>query len=141
MDTAVSPLPDDIEALKALVLAATRKADLATQRAADAEARLDNAQAQASATEAMIAHLKLQIVKLRREQYGPSAERTRRLLDQMELQLGDLEAARLNGLDPYTWLNDVLERIVTDEVKNNDLDCLLPWNWRPTVDPAMRQAA
>ncbi|NKJ44254.1 hypothetical protein FHW94_003754 [Novosphingobium sp. SG720] len=40
----------------------------------------------------MIAHLKLQIAKLRREQYGPSAERTRRLLDQMELQLGDLEA-------------------------------------------------
>lgn len=92
MDTAVSPLPDDIEALKALVLAATEQADLATQRAADAEARLANAQAQASATEAMIAHLKLQIAKLRREQYGPSAERTRRLLDQMELQLGDLEA-------------------------------------------------
>lgn len=92
MDTAVSPLPDDIEALKALVLAATRKADLAAQRAADAEARLATAQAQASATEAMIAHLKLQIAKLRREQYSPSAERTRRLLDQMELQLGDLEA-------------------------------------------------
>ncbi len=52
-----------------------------------------------------------------------------------------LQSARLNGLDPYTWLNDVLERIVTDEVKNNDLDCLLPWNWRPAVDPAMRQAA
>ena len=92
MDTAVSPLPNDIEALKALVLVATRQADLATQRAADAEARLANAQAQASATESMIAHLKLQIAKLRREQYGPSAERTRRLLDQMELQLGDLEA-------------------------------------------------
>jgi len=92
MNTAVSPLPDDIEALKALVLAATRQADLATQRAADAEARLANAQAQASATEAMIAHLKLQIAKLLREQYGASAERTRRLLDQMELQLGDLEA-------------------------------------------------
>ena len=92
MDTAVSPLPNNIEALKALVLTATRQADLATQRAADAEARLANAQAQASATEAMIAHLKLQIAKLRREQYGPSAERTRRLLDQMELQLGDLEA-------------------------------------------------
>jgi len=52
-----------------------------------------------------------------------------------------LQSARLNGLDPYTWLNDVLERIVTDEVKNNDLDCLLPWNWIPAVDPAMRKAA
>ena len=78
MDTAVSPLPNDIEALKALVLVATRQADLATQRAADAEARLANAQAQASATESMIAHLKLQIAKLRREQYGPSALRANR---------------------------------------------------------------
>jgi transposase len=85
MDTAVSPLPNDVEALKALLSAATRRAD-------EAEARLANAQAQASATEAMIAHLKLQIAKLKREQYGPSAERTRRLLEQMELQLEDLEA-------------------------------------------------
>ncbi len=106
MDTAISPLPDDIEALKALVLAATRKADLATQRAADAEARLANAQAQASATEAMIAHLKLQIAKLRREQYGPSAERTRRLLDQMELELEDLETdATEDGLIAVTAAN------------------------------------
>jgi len=52
-----------------------------------------------------------------------------------------LQSARLNGLDPYTWLNDVLERIVTGEVKNNELDCLLPWNWRPAADPAMRRAA
>jgi transposase len=85
MDTAVSPLPDDVEALKALLLAATRRAD-------EAEAQLANAQARVSATEAMIAHIKLQIAKLRRERYGPSAERTRRLLEQMELQLEDLEA-------------------------------------------------
>ena len=92
VDTAVSPLPNDIEALKALVLEATLLTNVATQRAAEAEARLANAQAQASATEALIAHLKLQIAKLRREQYGPSAERSQRLLDQMELQLEDLEA-------------------------------------------------
>lgn len=52
-----------------------------------------------------------------------------------------LQSARLNGLDPYTWLNDVLERMVTNEVKSNDLDRLLPWNWRPAVDPAMCKAA
>ncbi|WP_354491961.1 IS66 family transposase [Novosphingobium sp. 1529] len=92
MDTAVSPLPNDIEALKALVHEANRKADEAARRASRAEAELANAQAQASATDALIAHLKLQIAKLRREQYGPSAERTRRLLDQMELELEDLEA-------------------------------------------------
>lgn len=85
MEAAVSPLPDDIEALKALLAATIQRAD-------EAEARLASAQARQSAIEAMIAHLKLQIAKLRREQYGPSAERSRRLLDQMELQLEDLKA-------------------------------------------------
>jgi len=41
-----------------------------------------------------------------------------------------LQTARLNGLDPYTWLNDVLERIVSGEVKNHELDRLLAWNWK-----------
>jgi transposase len=92
MDAAVSPFPDDVEALKALLSVALKKAGEAEQRAATVEAQLANAQARASATEAMIAHLKLQIAKLKREQYGPSAERSRRLLDQMELELADLEA-------------------------------------------------
>ena len=80
-----SPIPDDVEALKALLAKATKRAD-------QVEAELANAKARESATEAVIAHLKLQIAKLRREQYGASAERTRRLLEQMELQLEDLEA-------------------------------------------------
>ena len=83
--TAISALPNDVEALKALVADAISRAD-------DAEARLANANARESATAALIAHLKLQIAKLKREQYGASAERTRRLLDQMELQLEELEA-------------------------------------------------
>jgi transposase len=81
----VSPFPDDVEALKALLTAAVQRAD-------EAEARAANAVARESAIEAVIAHLKLQIAKLRREQYGASAERSRRLLEQMELQLEDLEA-------------------------------------------------
>src|SRR5690606_17594243 len=85
MEAAVSPVPDDVAALKALLNAATRRAD-------EAEARLANAKARESATEAMIAHLKLQIAKLKREAYGASAERSKRLLAQMELQLEDLEA-------------------------------------------------
>lgn len=52
-----------------------------------------------------------------------------------------LQTARLNGLDPYTWLNDVLERIVSGTVKNHELDQLLAWNWRPAEPPAMRLAA
>ena len=92
MDAAVSPLPDDIEALKALVRLSTQRADAAEQRATSAEAELANARARESATEALISHYKLQIAKLKREQYGPSAERTRRLLAQMEFELEDLEA-------------------------------------------------
>jgi transposase len=84
MEAAVSPLPNDVEALKALLVCALRKAD-------EAEAQLANARARESATEALIAHLKLQIARLRREQYGASAERTRRLIEQMELTLEDLE--------------------------------------------------
>ena len=92
MEAAVSPFPDDADALKALLATALLRADEAEQRAADVEAELANARALASTTEAMTAHLKLQIAKLKREQYGPSAERTRRLLEQMELKLEDLEA-------------------------------------------------
>src|SRR6056297_2911326 len=51
------------------------------------------ARAVVSTSEAMIKHLKLEIAKLRREQYGHSSERRARLIDQMELQLEELEAA------------------------------------------------
>ncbi len=86
MEAAVSNLPDDVEALKALVVSMTR-------RATDAEAELANARAKASADQALIAHLKLQIAKLNRERFGPHSERSRRLLDQLELQLEELEAS------------------------------------------------
>ena len=46
-----------------------------------------------STSEAVIAALKLEIALLKREQYGRSAERTSRLIDQMELQLEELETA------------------------------------------------
>lgn len=56
-------------------------------------AELAVARAQASATDALIAHLKLQIAKLNRERFGPHSERSQRLLDQLELQLEELEAS------------------------------------------------
>lgn len=62
-------------------------------RAASAEAELVQARAAVSSSEAMIQHLKLEIAKLRREHYGQSSERRARLIDQLELQLGELEAA------------------------------------------------
>jgi transposase len=52
-----------------------------------------------------------------------------------------LQTARLNSLDPYTWLNDVLERMVTGAVKNNELDQLLAWNWKAAGNPGMLKAA
>ena len=72
-------LPNDIEALKRLL------------RARDAE--LAQARAEASNAEALIAHLQLTIEKMRREVYGQRSERSARLLDQMELELEELEAA------------------------------------------------
>lgn len=64
------------------------KAELATERAA----RLA-AEAKVSSIDALIASLKLQIEKLRRELYGQRSERKARLLDQMELELEELEAS------------------------------------------------
>ncbi len=71
--------PDEIEALKAA---------LAAERAARQQA-----EARASGAEAMVAHLKLLIAKMKRDRFGQSSERGQRLLDQMELQLEELEAS------------------------------------------------
>ena len=51
------------------------------------------AEVRASGAEAMVAHYKLLIAKLKREQYGQSSERGRKLIDQLELQLEELEAS------------------------------------------------
>jgi transposase len=59
----------------------------------EAEAVAATAQADLSSTEALISHLKLEIEKLRRALYGSHSERKARLLEQMELQLEELEAA------------------------------------------------
>jgi transposase len=62
-------------------------------RAEVAESELAQARAVVSTSEAMIKHLKLEIAKLRRDHYGHSSERSARLIDQMEMQLEELEAA------------------------------------------------
>ncbi len=70
-------------------------AEIARLRAELAATKAELAQAQAvvSASEAMISHLKLELAKLRREQFGHSSERRARLIEQLELQLEELEAA------------------------------------------------
>jgi transposase len=86
-------LPDDIEALKRLVLA--REVELAEVYADLTTTRADLVQSQSreSSGEALIAHLRLTIEKMRREVYGQRNERSARLLGQMELELEELEAA------------------------------------------------
>jgi transposase len=86
VDRGASPSPDEFDALRAALAAAEARADVA-------EAELAVARAKASDDRAQIAHLKLQIAKLQRQLFGPHAERTRRLLDQLELQLEELEAS------------------------------------------------
>jgi transposase len=90
---ATTPSPQDMERLTQLL--ASRDVELASERAARlaAEAEAARALATMSSAEALIAHQKLQIEKLRRELYGHRSERTVRLLDQMELQLEELEAS------------------------------------------------
>jgi transposase len=63
-----SQLPDDVASLKAMLIAADK-------HARDLDGEIEN--------------LKLTIAKLQHERFGPSSERAR-LLDQLELQLGEL---------------------------------------------------
>lgn len=75
----VETLPDEIDALKAMVRA---------ERTACREW-----EARAAGAEAMVAHLKLRIAKLNRDRFASSSERGRKLLDQLELQLEETETA------------------------------------------------
>ena len=93
MSTGLHDLPDDVEALKAALIAERDRRIVAEADAASAKADAASAKARASDDRALIAHLKLQIEKLKREIYGPRSERTARLLDQLELQLEELESS------------------------------------------------
>ena len=78
--------PAEIAALRAALATAEARAAAAEADAAQARAALSNG-------DAMIAALKLEIEKLRRALYGTKSERKARLLEQLELQLEELEAA------------------------------------------------
>ncbi|MEA2768427.1 MAG: transposase [Acetobacteraceae bacterium] len=93
MKDAAESLPSDLAAAHAMILTERAARLEAEAVAASAKAEAAGAQADRSSHEALIAHLKLEIEKLRRELYGTSSERKARLLLQMELQLEDLEAA------------------------------------------------
>jgi hypothetical protein len=69
VDADLSSLPDDLEALKAALIAARTEA--AAEKACAVAAVAELAQGRA-----LIAHLNLEIEKLRRTIYGPRSERT-----------------------------------------------------------------
>ncbi len=71
--------PDDISALKAMLIAETKARITAETRVNDRDAEIET--------------LKLTIAKMRRDKFGASSERGAKLLDQLELQLAELEAS------------------------------------------------
>jgi transposase len=85
MTDEANQLPDDLASAHAMILA---------ERAARREAEAIAARAQAvnSHSDALIARLRLEIEKLKRDIHGSRSERKTRLLEQMELQLEELEA-------------------------------------------------
>jgi len=48
-----------------------------------------------------------------------------------------ISTAKLHGVDPQTWLTDVLERIISGRTKVSALKELLPWEWKATRDAAV----
>jgi transposase len=84
--------PKDIESLRQQLAAERAARQAAEALAAEAQAVAAEAQAKVTSAEALIAHFRLSIEKLRHELYGPRSERSRRLLDQMELEFAELVA-------------------------------------------------
>lgn len=52
-----------------------------------------------------------------------------------------IQTAKLNDVEPMAWLTDVLERVVSGQTKTHELHKLLPWNWRPTSNVELAEAA
>jgi transposase len=85
-------LPDDIAALKAMLLASEARAARIETYAEQSEARLAHLTAELSRRDAEIEHLKLVLAKLKRMQFGRRSEKLDQQIEQLELQLEDLEA-------------------------------------------------
>ncbi|EEF26454.1 conserved hypothetical protein [Ricinus communis] len=78
MDHIATSLPDDISALKAMVLARDEHVATLQERLASRESEIE--------------HLKLMLAKLRRMQFGRKSEKLAHQIEQLELRLEDLEA-------------------------------------------------
>jgi transposase len=83
--TAIDALPDDADALRRFAIAMQA-------RALEAEADAAAVKAELTTARVVVESLKLEIARLKREAHGQKSERLSRLIDQMEFELGDLEA-------------------------------------------------
>jgi transposase IS66-like protein/transposase IS66 family protein len=52
-----------------------------------------------------------------------------------------INTAKLHGIDPQTYLADVLDRIVSGRTKANALATLLPWAWKAAHEQQTAGAA
>ena len=52
-----------------------------------------------------------------------------------------IQTCKMNGVDPFAYLKDVLEQIVSGRVKNHELARLLPWHWKAAQLAAPAAAA
>jgi len=84
------PLPDDVNTLRRMVI---------EERAARAarEAELEVAKAGLVTKALEIEKLKIQIARLRRQQFGRSSEKIERIIEQLELMLDELETEAASG--------------------------------------------
>lgn len=83
---------DELEQLRAELAAVREQARKAQDHALEAEAEVAKVRAINADLLARNAYLELMNEKMRRDKYGPSSERGRRLLDQLELTFEELEA-------------------------------------------------
>jgi ABC-type transporter Mla subunit MlaD len=90
-------IPEDIEALRAAYIA-SQEALIAERAGRAAE------QAALASAENTIAHLKKLIARLQHDRYGASSERSRKLIDQLELQLDERGGSgNLNNWDKWIF--------------------------------------
>ena len=51
-----------------------------------------------------------------------------------------IATAKLNSIEPMAYLTNVLERLVSRQIKTHELHSLLPWNWRPAEQTTLTAA-
>ncbi|ASG24807.1 IS66 family transposase [Nitrospirillum viridazoti CBAmc] len=87
-----APLPNEVEALRAIIAAQAAELEAERRRREASETELAAAKAGLVAKALEMEKLKIQLARLRRMQFGSSSEKIAREIEQLELSLEDLEA-------------------------------------------------